>query len=329
MPMKIDAHNHFLPDTVIEHIRKHKDRFQTEVVVKDGREFLWDHAGILYPLYREYYDLEAKTADLDKMGVDMAVLSIVPNAYYYWIDGEAALEIHRMSNDWVSAFCAAHPERFRGMASIPMQEPELALEELRRAHETLGLNALAIAPMINETHLDAEAFDPIYQYCGEHEILLHLHPCFSKCREELRSYYNTNLVGNVYQTNLGLNHLIFGGVFEKHPGLKVFASHGGGYFPYQMGRLRHGYSVREEPHAHISKSPELYADHLYFDTITHWPAALQFLADQFGSDHVLLGTDYPFDMGDYQPVEHVEALRLTARERRDICGGNAARLFRI
>ena len=325
----IDAHSHFLPDTVIDHIRKHKDRFRSEIVVKDGREFVWDYAGALYPLYREYYDAGAKIADLDKMGIDMAVLSLVPNAYYYWIEPEAALEIHRMSNDWVSDFCAARPGCFRGMISVPMQDPGLALQELRRGHEALGMNALAIAPMINETHLDAEAFYPIYEYCADHGVLLHLHPCFPRCKEELTSYYNINLVGNVYQTSLGLNHLIFGGIFEKYPGLQVFASHGGGYFPYQMGRLRHGYSVREEPHAHISKSPEQYAGHLYFDTITHWTAALQFLTDQFGSDHVMIGTDYPFDMGDYQPVEHVEALRLTAQERKNIFGENAAKLFRI
>ncbi|MDO5765967.1 MAG: amidohydrolase family protein, partial [Elusimicrobiales bacterium] len=205
--MKIDTHNHFLPDTVIEYICKHGSRLNSEVVERGGKKFIVDHAGSMYPVFREYYDYEAKIADMDKMKIDMAVLSIVPNAYYYWIDAEACLEIARMSNDWVADFCAVHSDRFRGMADIPMQDPVIALEELRRAHEKLGLNALGIAPMINDMHLDAEEFHPIYAYCAEHGILLHLHPCFSTCREELQKYYNTNLVGNVYQTNLGLNNL--------------------------------------------------------------------------------------------------------------------------
>ena len=154
----------------------------------------------------------------------MAVLSVVPNFYYYWIDAGAALNIAQICNDWVADFCRKHPDRFRGMADIPMQDPELALSELRRAHETLGLNALATAPMICETHLDDERFFPIYEYCEAHDILVYLHPCFEKAREELKDYYNTNFVGNVYQTNLGLNNLILGGVFETYPKLEAAIS---------------------------------------------------------------------------------------------------------
>ena len=136
-------------------------------------------------------------------------------------------------------------------------------------------------------------------------------------------------MGNVYQTNLGLHTLILGGVFEKYPKLKVFASHGGGYFPYQLGRLRHGYEVRTEPHKNISRSPETYVGNIYFDTITHWGAALQFLVDTFGSDHVMIGTDYPFDMGDYHPVEHLGEIRLTESQRQNIFWDNAAKIFTL
>ena len=325
--MKIDAHNHFLPDTVIEYIRKHGDRFNSEIFRKKDQEFILDKAGTMFPIYKEYYDYDTKVADLDRMGIDLAVLSVVPNTYYYWIPAEAALELAVMSNDWVADFSKKHPDRFRGMASVPMQDPKMALKELVRAHEVLGLNALATAPMIDKTHLDEKSLFPIYEYCEANHILVYLHPCFAREMEELKKYYNTNFVGNVYQTNLGINHLIFGGVFEKFPGLKVFASHGGGYFPYQMGRLRHGYSVRQEPHENINRSPEQYVGNVYFDTITHWTEALQFLVDQFGADHVMMGTDYPFDMGDYQPVEHTASLRLTEAQRKKIYFENAVELF--
>ena len=327
--MKIDTHHHFLPEAVIEYIQRHGSRLNSELIKKEGCSFIVDHTGSSFPVFREYYDYNAKIADLNKMGVDMAILSVVPNVYYYWANASAALEIARISNDWVANFCRQHPDRFRGMADIPMQDPEAALKELRRAHEELKLNALGIAPEINDIQLDEKKFFPIYEYCAENNILLHLHPCFSTCKKELQKYYNTNLVGNVYQTNLGLNHLLMGGVFEKFPKLKVFASHGGGYFPYQLGRLRHGYAVRQEPHENIPKSPELYIGNIYYDTITHWQAALQFLVDQFGSDHVMMGTDYPFDMGDYHPVDHIRELRLTAQERENIYSNNAIALFGI
>ena len=142
--MKIDAHSHFLPREVIEEIRKNGERYNSEVVVENGREFIVDRAGTKCPVFEEYYDYDRKVSDLDKMGIDMAVLSVVPNFYYYWIDAGAALNIAQICNDWVADFCRKHPDRFRGMADIPMQDPELALSELRRAHETLGLNALAM-----------------------------------------------------------------------------------------------------------------------------------------------------------------------------------------
>ncbi len=328
--MVIDIHSHFLPDVLVDYIRRKGDALDTQVVIEDGREYLSHKEGFKYPVFREFYDYGTRIADMDKMGVDKAILSLSPSVFYYFIDREEAAVTSAMCNDWLADFVSRHPDRLGGMATLPMQDIALSLKELKRAHTELGMKGIEIAPVILDRQLDDEVFFPIYDYCASNGIVIFLHPYYPgypEARSEYANYYNKNLVGNVYETNCGLNHLVLGGVFERFPALSVIASHGGGYFPYQAGRLVHGYKVRQEPKALIHQSPEHYFKNLYFDTITHWNPALQFLSDSFGADHVLVGTDYPFDMGDDEPVTHVNGLRLTRQERESILHGNAEKLF--
>lgn len=320
--MKIDAHSHFIPENLLDFIRKEGTKINTEIIVQNGKEYIRHFEGFQYPLFPGFYDRKEKLSDMQKMRIDHTVLSVSPGSFYYWIDAEAALETSKMCNDWVSALSADDPEHFSGMATLPMQDIHLSLKELERAHEKLGLQALEIGPVINDKNLDEREFFPIYEYCAANHILIALHPYYIGVKPQFARYYNTNLIANVLETNMGINSLIFGGVFEQFPDLKVLGAHGGGYFPYQLGRLVHGHKVREEAKINIKKSPDAYLSNLYYDTITHWTPALQFLIDNFGADHVVIGTDYPYDMGDYQPVEHVEELRLTAAQREKILSGN-------
>lgn len=316
--MNIDAHSHFIPETLLDFIRKNGKAVNTEIIEVDGKSFIRHLEGFQYPLFDGFYKTEARLADMQKMRIDHAVLSVSPGTFYYWIDAKAALETSKMCNDWVSELAKAYPAHFSGMATLPMQDISLSLKELERAHKKLGLNALEIAPVINEKNLDEREFFPIYEYCAAHNIFIALHPYYIGVKPQFARYYNTNLIANVLETNMGINSLIFGGVFEAFPQLKVLCAHGGGYFPYQIGRLIHGHKVRSEARVNISKSPDTYLSNLYYDTITHWTPALQFLVDHFGSDHVVVGTDYPYDMGDYEPVQHVNVLRLTSTERHNI-----------
>ncbi len=327
--MKIDVHHHFLPDTLMEHFRKHGDKFNIQIIERDGVEYINHKEGIVHPNFKGYSDYDEITKDLDKIGVDKAILSIAPSCFFYWIDKNDALTSSKICNDWICDFAKKHPDRIGAMATAPMQDVPMALKELQRAHEELGINALEITPIIEGDTLDEEKFFPVYEYCESNHILICLHPSITSEKElyHLKKYYNTNLVGNIYHTNLGINHLIFGGVFEKYPELKVLTSHAGGYFPYQLGRLMHGYQVRGEPKVAIKKSPEHYLDNIYFDTITHWVPALQFLVDNYGANHVMIGTDYPYDMGDYEPVQKVDALKITEDQRQQIYHTNAEKIL--
>lgn len=325
--MKIDAHSHFIPGTLLDFIEKEGGAIHTEIIQQNGRKFVRHFEGFQYPLFPAFYDSKIKLEDMAKMGIDHSVQSVSPGSFYYWVDAKAALETSKICNDWVSALVQSDPVHFSGMATLPMQDIPLSLQELERAHKKLGLNALEIAPVINERNLDELDFFPIYEYCSENNILIALHPYYIGVKPQFARYYNTNLVANVLETSMGINSLIFGGVFKQFPDLKVLCAHGGGYFPYQVGRLIHGHKVRPETKVNISASPETYLKNLYYDSITHWTPALQFLVDNFGAEHVVIGTDYPYDMGDYAPIERVDALRLTNSQRNMVMGENAAYLL--
>lgn len=325
--LKIDAHHHFVPDTLPAFIRQNAAALHVQVV-EDGDNFVIKNSlGNTAPIFTSMYDIEQKLSDMENMGIEMTVLSLAPSFVFYDAEPQAALEAAKLCNNWVAQQVRTYAGRFAGMASVPMQEVSLALQELKRAREELGLRALEITPIIEGVNLDDERFLPVFQYCAENDMLLYLHPSAQGDYVFYENYYNANLTGNPLETCVGLNHLIFGGVLEKFPQLKVLASHGGGFFPYQFGRLMHGYKVRSEPKVNIPASPEKYLGQIYFDTITHWVPPLQFLVDTFGADHLVLGTDYPYDMGDYEPVQKADALRLNQQERELVYGGTIVKLL--
>ena len=325
--MNIDVHQHFTPESVIEYIRKHSTDMQINVIEENGVRILSYPSGTLVPMPCGASDIAVRLEDMKTMRVQKAILSVGPNFFFYWMDNRRALDVAQLCNEWASETAQKNPALFACMATIPMQDVKIALDELKRAHEQLGLRALEIAPIIKGKHLDDEFFFPVFEYCADKGILLYLHPYVSEQRSEYERYYNGNLIGAALETNIGINHLLFGGVFERFPALNVLTSHGGGYFPYQFGRLMHGYKVRQEPKAKGAKSPENYLKNIYFDTITHWTPSLQFLINTFGADHIVLGSDYPYDMGDHTPIDSLDKIKLTAEQRAMISHINIERLI--
>ena len=325
----IDFHHHFVPPALFDYARAHGDRVDFQVLSQNGDLYFAYPNGSRIPIYPGQYDNEVRLRDLKTMRLDGAVLSVSPMCFLYWLDAQTALDVSVLCNDFAAQSAAQYPGVLFPMATLPMQDMTLAIQELRRAHEVLHINAVEVAPVIEGFLPDDLRYEEFYRYCAENGVTIFLHPQVREVRKEYERYYNTNLVGNVYETNLALNHMMFGGVFERHPKLKVLAAHGGGYFPYQLGRLQHGYEVRQEPKASIDRGPMAFLDNLYFDTITHWKPALQFLADSFGAERVVIGTDYPFDMGDLDPMTNVDALRLTREQREMICNKTAASLLKL
>jgi aminocarboxymuconate-semialdehyde decarboxylase len=208
-----------------------------------------------------------------------------------------------------------------------MQAPEKAAAELRRAMTSLGLRGAMIGSNVGGKNLDDPSFEPLWAAAAELDAFFMIHPGNVAGMDRLRSYYLNNLIGNPVDTTIAAACLIFGGVLERHPNFKPVMVHGGGFTPYQGGRWVHGWHVRPEPKVHLKHSPEKYLDRFRYDTICHSKPSLEFLIATAGADRVFLGSDYPYDMGMMDCVQHVRSLDIAAADRDAILGGHAASLL--
>jgi aminocarboxymuconate-semialdehyde decarboxylase len=279
--------------------------------------------------FRKMTSLDERLRDMDAMGVDVQALSPSPNQYYYWAEHDLAREIVRVQNEHVAATCAAHAERFVGLGTIALQHPELSVEQLTHAVKTLGLRGLEISTAVNGLDLADAKFERFWAKADELGCVVFIHPLGTSLVERVNQFYLTNIIGQPLETTIALSNLIFGGVLDRHHGVKIVAAHGGGYLPAYIGRSDHGYKVRPEA-GDIQKKPSEYLKQIYFDSLVYSPEQLRALIAQVGASQIAVGTDYAFDMGDYDVHELLESVpHLSEEERAQISGGNAMKLLGI
>ena len=282
-----------------------------------------------WPFPRGGWDVDQRLADMDRTRVDLEVVSAVVPTFCYHLEPQLALAFAQIQNEAFAALVRAHPDRFVGLATLPMQAPELAAQELRRAVHELELRGAEIGTNVAGRNLDDPEFAPVWEAAQEVDAFVFVHPDRVAGTDRLSRYYLSNILGNPLDTSIAIASLVFGGVVERYPTLTLCFAHGGGFIPYQRGRLRRGWVVRPEAKG-LRGPPEESLSRLYFDTILHSPAALGYLVGTVGSDRVLLGSDYPFDMGPDDPVADVLAVPGLDRAARDqILGDTAARLLRL
>jgi aminocarboxymuconate-semialdehyde decarboxylase len=272
-------------------------------------------------------DIDERLRRMDAMGVDVQVISPSPNQYYYWADVDLGKQIVAVQNDHIASLCAAHPDRFRGLGNVALQHPELSVEQLTRCMKKLGLRGVEVSSAVNGLELSDERFDRFWSKAEELGCLVFIHPLGTSLGERVNRHYLGNIIGQPIETTIALSHLIFGGVLDRYPGLKIFAAHGGGYLPSYIGRSDHGFDMRPEA-SKIQHKPSQYLKRIYFDSLVYTPEGLRHLIEEVGATQVMLGTDYPFDMGAYEPEKLIAAVPgLTDEDRERILGGNAARLL--
>lgn len=271
--------------------------------------------------------VEQRLADMDAMGVDVQVLSPSPTQYYYWAEPELAGQIVRQQNDAIAEMCARHPQRFAGLGTLALQHPELAVEQLEHAVKVLGLKGVEISTSVNGKELDDPSLRPFWTCAEALGALVFIHPFGTTLGARTATHYLVNTVGQPLETTIALSRLIFGGVLDAHPGLKILAAHGGGYLPTYIGRSDHAHAVRPEAAADTPRKPSDHLKRIWFDSVVYDPMALRHLIERVGASQVVVGTDYPFDMGHYDMFALVDATPgLSEEERAAVLGGNAARL---
>ena len=327
--MRVDVHTHIVPARWDDFASRYGGGSWPRLVAKDAC-----HATIMTgdKFFRDVtdqcWDPARRLEDMDRLGIDHQALSPPPIMLCYWAEPKAAQAFARLQNDNVADVAARHPRRFSGMATVPLQDVALAIAELRYARERLGLKAVEIGTFPGGRDFDDPALFAFFEACRDLDVSVFVHPAAPLIgQERLAKYYFPLIVGNPLETALAISKLIFGGVLERLPTLRICFAHGGGAFPFTLGRLDYGWSVRPEGLASIPKPPREYARLLYFDSLSHGPRNLRFIVEEFGPDRVMLGSDYPFDMGADDPVAFVATAGLDAGARDAVEGANAKRFL--
>jgi len=273
---------------------------------------------------------EVRIADMDEMGVDIQALSVPPYQLFYWLDGDTGLAASRAINDDLAELVEAHPSRFVGLGAVPLQDPDAAITELKRCSSDLGFRGVEIATQIQGDELSNPRFEAFWETVEELEMVVFIHPTPFTHPERFTEHFFINMIGHPLEETLCAGRLIFDGVMERHPALKIVFAHGGGYLPAYAGRFDHAYHARSDVSHGLPKPPSEYLSLFYFDTMVFEADQLGFLINRYGSDHVLLGTDYPYDMGEDDPLGLINQVDgLSEEDRNLIAGGNAARLLGI
>ena len=326
----IDIHTHVLTEETMGLLQKEAPKIAPKLTPIDADVAVLDVAGVPYrPFPRGGFDIERRFADMAAAEVEVHLLSATPQTYYYDQEPALAAACAALQNDQIAKLVKEHPERFIGVATLPIQAPQRAADELARAVRSLGLRGAMIGSNALGKNLDDPSFEPLWAVAAELGAFMLIHPVNVAGVDRLRSYYLNNLIGNPLDTTIAAACLVFGGVLERYPTLKVLLVHGGGFVPYQAGRWAHGWHVRPEPKVNVKRSPEPWIDRFYYDTILHAKPQLEFLVSSVGPARVLLGSDYPYDMGTGECVRQVKALSIGEADKAKVLCDNARTLLGI
>ena len=292
-----------------------------------------DHNAVVFPaIVDQLTDPAARIEDMDRMGVDVQGLATFVSEYHYWAPADLAAESARIQNDNLASVVAANPDRFVALgATVPLQDLDLAVSEMDRVVDDLGFKGLQIGGTIDGRNLDEPGFRPFWAAVEAKGIPVILHPSGYPEGQRFGSYFLTNCIGNPLETMVAATRMIFSGLFEEHPGIKLVLLHGGGYLPFYGSRADHAWEVRPETRVAIPDNPPShYLKKLFYDSMVFQPLYLRHLIEIVGVDRVMLGTDYPFDMGETDPLGLIGATDgLSEEDREAISGGNAARIFEL
>jgi aminocarboxymuconate-semialdehyde decarboxylase len=272
---------------------------------------------------------DERLADLEAMGVDLQVVKPLPPQCYYTLPIEIADKASRMVNDGLAEYVSRYPDRFVAFGTVPLQDGVAAATELERCVKKLGFKGVQILTNVAGRELSDPAFAPFWAKAEQLGVLVVIHPNGFTQADRLERYYFNNVIGNPLDTSIALHYLIFDGVLERHPNLSILAVHGGGYLAAYSGRIDHAWGARSDCRGTLPKPPTSYLKKVYFDAVVFTPHQLKYLVQVFGADKILMGTDYPYDMAESDPLAHLVSAELDSASIAAIAGGNVQRLLKL
>jgi aminocarboxymuconate-semialdehyde decarboxylase len=281
------------------------------------------------PIPTTLVNVDQRLRDMDAQGVELQILSAVPMLFGYAESTEIGTAVSRLTNDSMLAVTARNPDRFQVFASLPMQDAGTAVAEIERLAGETVVRGVQIGTNVAGNNLDDPLLGPIWAALERYELPALLHPCPPLVGvNRMGGYHLSNLIGNLVETTVAIASLAFGGILERHPGLRIGLVHGGGYWPYQTGRWDHGFEWRREAQVNLQVPPSTFYGQVFCDTITHDRGSLRFLGERVGWDHVMIGTDYPFDMAEPDPVGELRGIGLDPSKERAVLEGNVKHFLR-
>ena len=328
----IDVHAHAIaPEGLQEMAAAHPDH-GPRLVTEAGRSYLsYPGRERLGPLPPAIFEPRLRLTDMDRQRVDLQVIAIPPPNFGYHIPPGAGQDFARIQNDGLISLSDSQPDRFHAFGTLPLQDVPASLAEIRRLASFPRIRGVQVGSNVDGIDLDDARFEPIWTELETHDLPVWIHPDQRSLAgaDRMRIYYLQNLVGLPLESTIAATKLIFGGVLERHPGLRFGFVHGGGFIPYQAGRLDHGWKVRREPKEVTANTPPgEYLRTMFFDSLTHDVLSLDLLGRRVGWDHVVLGSDYPFDMAADDPVGAVEAIGLPEAKLKGVLEANAQAFLR-
>ncbi|HJP98548.1 MAG TPA: amidohydrolase family protein [Rhodanobacteraceae bacterium] len=322
--LRIDVHSHILPPTWPDLATKYGDPRFPVMVDAGGHHRIYKDRKFFREVWQNAFDPEFRAGECRRLGVDVQVISTVPVLFSYWAKPNQARELHRFLNEDTAETCRKYPRQYAGIGTVPLQSPRLAIEEMEHCVEQLGLQGVQIGSHVNNWNLDATELFPFFEAAADLGAAILIHPWDMMGKESMPKYWLPWLVGMPAEQSRAACCLIFGGVLERLPSLRIAFAHGGGSFPFTIGRIEHGFRMRPDLVAvDNSREPREYFGRLFFDSCVHDPQALRYLLEVVGRDRVMLGTDYPFPLGEQHPGSGIEALELDQKQRERLFHGAA------
>jgi aminocarboxymuconate-semialdehyde decarboxylase len=274
--------------------------------------------------------IDKRLFDLDAMGIDIQVVAPAPGQCFYSVDPKIAEVAHRLANDGVAEYCARRPDRFVGLGVVTLQDPETAVRELDYIMGHLKLKGVEILTNVDGQELSDPKFRPFFAKAEHLGAFIMMHPNGFTHGDRLTHFYFNNVLGNPLETTLALHNLIFSGTLARFPELKLMAVHGGGYLPGYSGRIDHAWGARQDSHADLPLPPTTYLRQVYLDTVVFTYHQLAYMLNLFGPDRIVMGTDYPFDMAEYNPIGHIAGVEgMDETTLAQLAGGNARRILEL